>query len=321
MIKQYITAIAMVVSSLLLSQTTENIFKKFTPQTIKVDGYSINVEVLGEGDPIFFFAGGPGNSHDYMQGNFGRYYKTNKVVFIDMLGRGKSDDAKNSNEYSITNDVHITESVRKALGLGKITLVGHSYGTVVAQAYAIKHPENVSKMVLISGFHSGEMWQANCNSYNHYFKTHFPERWKKIDSLRALGYVSSDKEFSKIYNNTPAKYVYYHNTKLRQPIPKSKFRGMNLDVYYAIIGRDADFFVGGDMIDTDFRKDLKNLKIPTLIVAGRYDGVSTPEYNIQYKTYMPQAKFVMFEQSGHNPYLEEPDKFYNLLDNFLKKEE
>jgi proline iminopeptidase len=95
---------------------------------------------------------------------------------------------------------------------------------------------------------------------------------------------------------------------------------MNMDVYYSIIGRDADFLVSGSMIDTDFRKDLKNLTFPTLIVQGRYDGVSTPEYAIQYKKYMPQAQFVMFEKSGHNPYLEESDEFYKVFEKFLEIE-
>jgi len=301
------------------AQPETDIFEKYKPSTFVIDGYNINVETYGEGEPIFFFAGGPGNSHDYMEGNFGQYYKTNKCVFIDMLGRGLSDVAKHIDEYSILNDVHIAEEVRKQLKLDKIILVGHSYGTVVAQAYAVKHPENVSKMLLIAGFHSGEMWQANCDSYNHYAKTHFPEKWAKVDSLRALGYVSSDPVFSSHYGSFPTKYIYYHNTNLKQNIPKSKFKGWDSGVYYGIIGRDADFFVGGDMIDTDFRKDLKNLDFPTLITAGRYDGVSTPEYNVQYKVYMPKAEFVMFENSGHNPYLEEPEKFYKLMTEFLKK--
>jgi len=299
------------------TQPDENIFEKFEPNFIKIDGYKINVETHGKGEPMFFFAGGPGNSHDYMEGNFGHYYKTHQVVFIDMLGRGLSDDAKDANEYSIANDVHIAEQVRKKLKLGKITVVGHSYGTVVAQAYAIKYPQQVNKMVLIAGFHSGEMWQANCDSYNHYAMTHYPEKWAQVDSLRALGYVSSDEVFSKLYGSFPVKYVYYHDTKLKQRVPKTKYRGWNGDVYYGIIGRDADFFVGGDMIDTDFRRELKKLDFPTLIVAGRYDGVSTPEYNVQYKIYMPQAQFEMFEQSGHNPYLEESEKFYKLMDDFL----
>ncbi len=300
-----------------LSQPEENIFEKFQPKFIKIDGYKINVETRGEGDPLFFFAGGPGNSHDYMEGNFGHYYKNHQVVFIDMLGRGLSEDAKDVAEYKIANDVHIAEQVRKKLKLDKITVIGHSYGTVVAQAYAIKYPQQVNRMVLISGFHSGEMWQANCDSYNHYAKTHYPEKWKQIDSLRALGYVSSDPVFSEVYGSFPVKYVYYHNTSLKQRVPQTDYRGWNSEVYYGIVGRDADFFVSGDMMDTDFRKDLKKLNFPTLIIAGRYDGVSTPEYNIQYKTYMPQAQFEMFEYSGHNPYLEETEKFYPLLDKFL----
>lgn len=304
-------------SSQIIAQKSETIFDKFTPTTLKIDGYTINIETLGKGDPVFFLAGGPGNSHDYMQGNFGHYYKTHQVVFVDLLGRGLSEDAKDKKEYSIENDVHIVNEVRKALKLDKIILVGHSYGTVVAQAYALKHTNHTKKMVLINGFHSGEMWQANCDSYNHYAKTHFPEKWQKIDSLRALGYVSSDPIFSDVYASFPTKYVYYHNTQLKQKVPKSKHRGWSSDVYYQIIGRDGDFFVSGSMIDTDFRRELKNLEIPTLIIAGRYDGVSTPEYAIQYKQYMPQAQFVMFENSGHNPYLEEPEKFYSLLDTFL----
>jgi proline iminopeptidase len=298
----------------------KDIFEQFTSQTIYVDGYKINVETLGDGAPIFFFAGGPGNSHDYLQGNFGHYHKTHQVVFIDMLGRGLSDDAKDKSEYSIMNDVEVAEAVRKALKLNEISLVGHSYGTVVAQAYAIAYPKKVNKMFLIAGFHSGEMWQANCDSYNHYAKTHFPEKWKQVDSLRALGYVSSDSIFADLYGSFPAKYVYYHDTKLKQPSPKYKYRNWNNDVYTQIIGRDGDFLVSGDMIDTDFRKDLAKLHIPTLIVAGRYDGVSTPEYNVQYKTFMPKAQFVMFEKSGHNPYLEEADKFFKLMDEFFEVE-
>ncbi len=299
------------------AQDEESIFEKYIPTYYKIDGYNINIETLGEGDPIIFIAGGPGNSHDYMQGNFGQYYKTNKVIFIDFLGRGLSEDAKDISEYSVDGDVELLEEIRKILNLDKISIVGHSYGTVPAQAYAIKYPRHLDKMVLINGFHSGEMWQANCDSYNHYAKTHFPELWGKVDSLRSLGYVSSDSVFSKLYGSFPVKYVYYHNTKLNQNVPKLKFRGMNTDVYYAIIGRDADFFVGGSMIELDFRRRLKDITAKTLIIAGRYDGVSTPEYAIQYKRFMPQAKFVMFEQSGHNPYLEEPEKFYNLFEDFF----
>ncbi|WP_062056912.1 alpha/beta fold hydrolase [Aquimarina longa] len=299
------------------TQAQKTIHDEFESKSISINGYAINVETKGTGNPMVFIAGGPGDSHDYLQGNFGEYYKDCQVVFFDALGRGLSDNAKNIKEYSISGDVEILEGIRKALKLSKWTVVGHSYGTVVAQAYALKYPEHTDKMVLINGFHSGLMWQANCDSYNHYAKTHFPEKWVIVDSLRAAGYVSSDPEFSKVYGDFPIKYIYYHNTKLQQPVPANVKRSWNSDVYYGIVGRDADFHVTGDMGDIDFRRALKNIKSPTLIIAGRYDGVSTPEFAVQYKTYMPQARFVMFENSGHNPCLEEPEKFFKLFENFL----
>ena len=91
----------------------QDIFDKFESKIYNIDGYNINVEVLGEGDPIFFLPGGPGNSHDYMQGNFGQYFKTNTVVFFDWLGRGKSDNANDKSEYSVENDVDLIEKLRK----------------------------------------------------------------------------------------------------------------------------------------------------------------------------------------------------------------
>ncbi|WP_445956240.1 alpha/beta fold hydrolase [Yeosuana sp.] len=305
-------------SNLSFAQTDPDIFGKFESKFYTIDGYKINVEVLGSGDPIFFLPGGPGNSHDYMQGNFGQYYKTNTVVFFDFLGRGKSDDAKNLSEYSVENDVELIEKLRKLLKFDKISLIGHSYGTVPAQAYTLKYPEHVDKIVLISGFHSGAMWQANCDSYNHYAKTHFPEKWKQVDSLHTLGYVSSQEPLKTLYASFPTKYVYYHNTKIKPPGPNYAYRGMASDVYVAIIGKDGDFDVSGSMINQDYRQQLKHIKAKTLIIAGRYDGVSTPEFAVQYKLFMPQAQFEMFENSAHNPYLEEPEKFYTILNKFLE---
>ena len=263
-----------------IAQQDPEIFDKFESKFYTIDGYKINVEVLGQGDPIFFLPGGPGNSHDYMQGNFGHYYKTNSVVFFDWIGRGKSDDAKDVSEYSVENDVEIIEKLRLLLKFNKISLVGHSYGTVPAQAYAIKYKDNVDKMVLINGFHSGAMWQANCDSYNHYAKTHFPEKWKVVDSLRQLGYVSSQEPLKSVYGNFPTKYIYYHNTKLKQNSPQYKHRSWANNVYTTIIGKDGDFDVAGSMINQDYRQDLKYVKAETLIIAGRYDGVSTPEFAI-----------------------------------------
>jgi Predicted hydrolases or acyltransferases (alpha/beta hydrolase superfamily) len=92
---------------------------------------------------------------------------------------------------------------------------------------------------------------------------------------------------------------------------------MNTKLYYQMVGRDGDFLVASDIGTFDFRKELKNLKMPILIYAGRYDRVAVPWMEVKYKEYCPQAKFVMFEQSGHNPQVEEPEALFNLIKDFL----
>ena len=83
-------------------------------------------------------------------------------------------------------------------------------------------------------------------------------------------------------------------------------------------GKDGDFVVGNEIAKFDVRDELKNFKMPVLIIAGRYDRVSVPKFAVLYKKYCPQAKFVMFEQSGHNPQIEEQEKEFDLIRTFLR---
>jgi proline iminopeptidase len=86
-----------------------------------------------------------------------------------------------------------------------------------------------------------------------------------------------------------------------------------------MVGKDGDFIVGNDIGNFDFRKDLKNLTMPILIIAGRYDRVAVPWMQVKYKTYCPQAQFEMFEFSGHNPQVEEPAKEFAIIRAFLAR--
>jgi proline iminopeptidase len=86
-----------------------------------------------------------------------------------------------------------------------------------------------------------------------------------------------------------------------------------------MVGKDGDFIVGSDIGNFDFRKDLKKLTMPVLIIAGRYDRVAVPWMQVKFKEYCPQAQFVMFEKSGHNPQVEEQQATFKLVKDFLQK--
>ncbi|MEP6464751.1 MAG: alpha/beta fold hydrolase [Parafilimonas sp.] len=288
---------------------------------ITVNGAKLWVVVVGKGDPLFIIPGGPGGTHlSYRK--FDSLANNNMIVYFDAFGRGKSDTAKDVKEYTLQRDIDDLEGLRKALHFDMINVLGHSYGGLVAQGYALQYGEHVKHLILANTFHSYIMWQANDDNSNHEIKTNYPEVWDTLMTLREQGYISSDSICQAIYSRVSYGFLYAYNPdnfKNRGSVAKPYPNAFNSKLYYQMVGKDGDFIVGSDIGNFDYRRDLKNLKMPVLIYGGRYDRVAVPEMMEKYKEYCPQAKFVMFEHSGHNPQVEEPEKLFPLLEDFLSK--
>ena len=156
---------------------------------VTVNGKKLWYEVEGKGDPILLIPGGPGNSHIYFHSWFSELAKDFKVIYFDAYGRGKSDRANSPDQYSFKGDVEDIEALRKALGFDKWDVLGHSYGGMVAQQYALDYPNSVNKLILVSTFYSGEMWQENDNSSNYEIRNQYPEVWQKVMELRDKGKI------------------------------------------------------------------------------------------------------------------------------------
>ncbi len=282
-----------------------------------VNGARLWVVLVGHGDPLVIIPGGPGEAHIGYR-SFDSLAKDNEIVYFDAFGRGKSDTATDVRQYTLARDIDDIEGLRKALHFEKWNVLGHSYGGVVAQGYALKYPSHVSHLILANTFHSYLMWQANDDNSNHEIKTNYPEVWDSLMMIRNAGAVSSDPEHMRLYSEVPYGFLYAYNPNnfLKQgakPYPHV----FNSKLYYQMVGRDGDFVVGSDIGSFDYRKELKNLRMPVLIYGGRYDRVAIPAMMIKFKTYCPQAEFVMFEKSGHNPQVEQPDKLFPIIEKFL----
>jgi proline iminopeptidase len=287
---------------------------------ITVNGAKLWVVTVGEGDPIIFIAGGPGGAHVGLRSFDALAEKHHQLIYFDAFGRGKSDTAKVVSEYTLERDIDDIEGLRKALHLDKITVLGHSYGGVVAQGYAIKYPNHLSHLILADTFHSFVMWQENDDNSNREIKTNYPEVWKELSELREQGAVSSDAKHQDVYGRVPYGFLYAYNpSKFEGRGKKAYPNSMNSKLYYQMVGKDGDFIVGSDIGTFDYRKQLKNLKMPVLIIGGRYDRVAVPWMMVKYKEYCPQAEFVIFEKSGHNPQVEEPEKEFPVINSFLAK--
>lgn len=284
----------------------------------KINGANLWTETLGQGDPLFLISGGPGGAHAGMH-NFDALKDSCTLVYVDYFGRGKSDTAVSPEEYSIERDISDLEALRVAMKYDKINILGHSYGSIVAQLYALKYPEHTKHLIIANGFFSGEMWQENDDNSNHEIKENYPEVWERLMAVRSNGAHSNDKVHQQIYGEVPYGFLYAYNPeRFRSSLDPSYPNAMNTKLYYQLVGYDGDFIIGGDIAKFDVRAKLKDLKMPVLISAGRYDRVSVPIFAVQYKKYCPQARFEMFERSGHNPQVEEPEKYFKIIREFLR---
>jgi proline iminopeptidase len=280
----------------------------------QVNGAKLWYETEGQGEPLVLVAGGPGDSHSEFHPFFSRLADRFQVIYFDPLGVGKSDRAKSTKEYTFARQIEDLEGLRKVLGLSQMNLLGHSFGGMVAQAYALKYPQSVKRLILADTFHSGKMWQANNDSVNYEIRNQYPELWEDLQRVRKKGFRSSSAEQLDIYRKIPPGLFYFHDASKAKLVPEDPG---NDQLYYTIAGDDADFSIGGDIAGLDFRPNLRKLKMPILVLAGRFDRVSLPRYAVEYKKFAPQARFMMMEESGHFPFIEEPEATLAVLREFL----
>ena len=105
---------------------------------VDANGVLIYYQTIGHGAPLMIVHGGPGVAHDYLMPYLLPLARGNKLIFIDERGSGRSEKLEDTAQYTVENMVEDVESVRQGLHLGKISLMGHSFGGVLAQAYAFK---------------------------------------------------------------------------------------------------------------------------------------------------------------------------------------
>ncbi len=121
---------------------------------VDANGVMLYYLALGRGEPLLIVHGGPGASHDYFLPYLLPLARHNRLMFIDERGSGRSQKLEDPSGYTVENMVEDVEAVRIALHLGKITLLGHSYGGALAQAYALKYQKNLTHLILASTWSS-----------------------------------------------------------------------------------------------------------------------------------------------------------------------
>lgn len=281
-----------------------------------VNGIRLWYESEGSGPPLILVPAGPGVPHGYFHPYMSPLSKNYRVIYYDAFGTGKSDRAHGEQRYSFALDVENLEGLRKALGLPKISILGHSYGGLVALAYAIRYPDAVNKLILADSSWGGEMSEAHRENGLHELQNQYPETYDRLTKLHEKGFHSCSKEYREADDSPPGFLLFYDNSNFQKLIKTGE--PPESAVLCAIDGDDGDFVAGPEMAKLDFHRQLKDLKMPALIVAGRFDRGMLPRYALKFKTYAPQVHLVLFEKSGHFPFIEETERFIQAVMDFLR---
>lgn len=303
-----------------ISPTAANLYK-MEEGFIDANGVMIYYKTIGQGDALVCLHGGPGASHDYLLPHLLPLARTNKLVFIDERGSGRSSGLEDASGYTVENMVEDVEAVRAALNLGKISLLGHSYGGVLAQAYALKYQQNLSHLILCSTFHSTK--QLN-DVFQKQLAAMSPELRGRIEKMEKAGLYGHGKAYEK--NRYTAEYMaaawgegYFPYLYGKHPDPNYDPVGngvMSWDLYREMWGSHGEFVVDGNLVSVEYGDRLGSLTVPTLITVGDHDECD-PSIAQDMQAKIPGSKLVILPESGHMTFVDQPALFIKSVDDFV----
>ena len=255
--------------------------------------------------PIIAVNGGPGLSHAYMMQNdlWQRVAAHRLVILYDQRGTGASKHLQPDAPQTMEAQIADLDAIRRTLALERVAVLGDSYGGMIAMAYAAAHPEHVARLILSDS--AAPSWK----SMVHLLPQVFPDREEQ-----------GEKEAKKLAADPEAVARAGLVNHMRQMFYSTEMR----DAYLTHMG-DLGFepAVGGAVQrateNLDLTAKLPGFHFPTLVITGRYDMNVAPLTAWRMAHAIPGAQLVFFEKSGHLPAYEEPDRYLQTLESFLKR--
>ena len=277
---------------------------------VPVDGYHVWYRRVGSGDgiPLLTLHGGPGGAHDYLLSLEGLADRR-PVIFYDQRGCGKSDQPDDRSLWHMDRFVREIDTLRAALGLSEIHLLGQSWGGWLAVEYMLSHPKGVVSLTLASTSASIPQFVAECERLKSELP---PDVYKTLKHYEALGDYRNP-----VYVKAVMEFYKRHVCRL-DPWPDLLTRGPDLmdnQVYQTINGPN-EFTVIGNLKDWERRERLGEITAPTLITVGRYDEL-TPACAESLRQGIKGSRVVLFEHSAHLAHLEETERYLQVLGEFL----
>jgi proline iminopeptidase len=270
-------------------------------------GQALHYRVTGAGSPVVMLSGGPGFDVDYMF-PAGDAFPNNRRVFLEQRGTGRSRPPKpRPEDMTLATAVADVEALRADLGQERLFLAGHSWGGMLAMAYAAAHPDRIDRLILIdSGGPTLEFAQ--------WFDDNIRARMRPEDIEAQRYWTEAGKR------GTPADKVAIETIRAITPayfFDRQKGLAFANELTDTALHADVNELLFADLAKNyDVRAALRSLDRPVLIVQGRQDpiGDKTAE---DLHGLIKGSTLVYLDRCGHFPWLEQPDAFSRTIRAFV----
>lgn len=263
--------------------------------------------------PLLILHGGPGVPHNYLN-TFKHLANDRPVILYDQLGCGRSPVSKpDATLWNINRFETELETLVNHLHLKKFHLLGHSWGGALATEYALKHPERLQSLTLVSPLLSTSRWIDDSKQ----LISQLPPDTQQTISMNEQQGTTDSKEYLNAMD------MYYHLFVCRMKEWPSdlvySLEHLNPEVYKTMWG-PSEFSMTGNLKHFDRMDSLHQLNMPVLITGGKYDE-ARPDTLAYAVKQLPHGQLIIYENSAHMAFLEEQKKYLSDLRLFLKKED
>lgn len=276
---------------------------------VTLNGMHIHYTVRGSGPPLIAHSGGPGmDARDW--DDFARLDEFVTLVAVHPRGSGLSGPAEGA-AYLLTDYASDLQALRIHLGLDKPVLMGWSHGGMVAMQFAFTYPESVSKLILFdTSAYFGE-FLGDIEGAVQAFKQ---EPWfeKSFAALKAEwdGNYETDEDMSRLWVDEMKFYFKRFDERAAAYHERTKDLSIRIAPLKTFNDKEA--------ATMDLRPHLKKITVPTLIIVGRHDFITNVAMAGEMAKHIPDARLEIFEDSGHFAFVEEPEKFYRVIKEFVE---
>ena len=277
---------------------------------VTLNGVQIHYFVRGKGPLLIAHSGGPGaDARDW--DDFAKIDDFVTIVAIHPRGSGLSGPAA-GDAYLLPDYASDVETLRKYLGLEKPMLMGWSHGGMVAMEYAINYPDSLSKLIL---FDTSAYFGEFLNDVEASVQAFKDKPWYE-DSLDALkkewaGEYQTDEVMGRLWQREKKFYFKKFDARAQAYAERTKDTLIKVAPLRVFNEKEAPTF--------DLRPHLKKIKVPTLVIVGRQDFITNVDMAKEMVERIPNAQLEIFEESGHYGFVEEPEKFYRVVKEFVEK--